>query len=59
MAEFAINNKTHLVIKMSPFIVNYERELRIEADIEKKEKVEKAAEFVEKIKKDKKRLVWH
>jgi len=40
-------------------MVNYERELRIEADIEKKEKVEKTAEFVEKIKKGKKRLVWH
>jgi len=59
MAEFAINNKIHLVTKMSPFMMNYERELRIEADIEKKEKIEKAAEFVEKIKKGKKRLVWH
>ena len=41
MAEFAINNKTHLVIKMSPFIVNYDRELRMGADIRKKRKIEK------------------
>ena len=33
------------------FITNYERELRIEADIRKKEKVEKVIEFVEKMKK--------
>ena len=35
---------------MSPFIANYSRELRIEADIEKKEKVEKTIEFVERMK---------
>jgi len=34
---------------MSPFMINYSRELRIEA--ERKEKVEKATKFVEKIKK--------
>jgi len=33
------------------FITNYERELRIEADIRKKEKVKKVIEFVEKMKK--------
>ena len=32
-------------------MANYERELRIEADIRKKKKVEKATEFIERIKK--------
>jgi len=36
---------------MSPFIVNYGKELRIKVDIRKKEKVEKAIKFVERIKK--------
>jgi len=36
---------------MSSFIANYGRELRIEADIKKKEKVEKTIEFVERMKK--------
>jgi len=50
-AEFAVNNKTHSVTKVSLFMVNYGRELRIGADIRKKEKVEKVTEFVERIKK--------
>jgi len=50
-AEFVINNKVHSAMKVSPFIANYRRELRIEADIRKKEKVEKAMELVERIKK--------
>jgi len=33
-----------------PFIANYSRKLRMEADIRRKEKVEKAAEFVERMK---------
>ncbi len=36
--------------KVSPFIANYRRELRMGVDI-KKRKIEKATEFVEKIKK--------
>ena len=40
-AEFAINNKVHLATKISPFMVNYGRELRIGADIRKKGKVKK------------------
>jgi len=36
---------------VSPFIVNYGRELRIGVNIRKKEKVEKAMEFVERMKK--------
>jgi len=38
-------------MKVSPFLANYRRELRIEADIRKKGKVEKTTEFVERIKK--------
>jgi len=36
---------------ISLFIVNYGRELRMGADIRKKGKVEKATEFVERMKK--------
>jgi len=50
-AEFAVNNKTHTATKVSPFMANYGRELRIGGDIRKKEKVESATEFVEKMKK--------
>ena len=51
MAEFAINNKVHSVTKISPFMANYRRELRIRANIRKKVKVKKATEFVERMKK--------
>jgi len=51
MAEFAVNNKTYLATKVSLFIVNYNRELRIKANIRRKEKVEKATEFAERMKK--------
>ena len=50
-AEFAVNNKIHTVTKALPFMVNYERELRIGGDIRKKRKVESAIEFVERMKK--------
>jgi len=50
-AEFAINNKAHTATKMSSFMANYGRELRIEGDIRKKGKVESAMEFVERMKK--------
>ena len=46
-----MNNKTHSVTKVSPFIANYERELRIEANIRRKSKVEKMMEFAERMKK--------
>ena len=49
--KFAVNNKVHSVIKISPFIENYSRELRMEADIRRKEKIEKATEFVERMRK--------
>ena len=50
-AEFTINNKMHSTTKMSPFIANYKRELRMGANIKRKRKVEKIMEFAEKIKK--------
>jgi len=50
-AEFAVNNKTHTATKMSPFMANYGRELRMGGDIRKKGKVESATEFVERMKK--------
>jgi len=49
--EFAINNKTNLPTKVSPFIANYSRELRIGINIRKKVKMKKATEFAERIKK--------
>jgi len=48
LAEFVVNN---LVTKVSPFMANYSRELRIRADIRRKRKIEKAMEFTEIIKK--------
>ena len=49
--EFVVNNKVHIATKISPFIANYGRELRMGEDIRKKEKVESATEFVERMKK--------
>ena len=40
-----------MVTKVLPFITNYGRELRMEEDIRKKEKVKKVTEFVERMKK--------
>jgi len=51
IAEFTINNKTYSATKISLFMVNYDRKLRMEADIRRKGKIEKVMEFVEKIKK--------
>jgi len=50
LAEFAVNNKVHSATKISPFIVNYGRELRMEANIRRKRKVEKTTEFVKRMK---------
>ena len=46
-----MNNKIHTATKVSPFIANYGRELRMERDIRKKGKVESVTEFVERMKK--------
>ena len=37
MAEFVVNNKAYSATKMSLFIVNYNRELRMGVDIRRKE----------------------
>jgi len=49
-AEFAVNNKIYMATNVLPFRVNYGRELRMKDDIRRKGKVEKAMEFVERIK---------
>ena len=46
-----INNKTDLIAKISLFIINYKRELRMEIDIRRKGKMEKIIEFAERMKK--------
>ena len=46
-----MNNKIHTVTKISLFMENYERELRIGGDIRKNEKVEKTMKFMERMKK--------
>ena len=55
ITEFVVNNKIYLVTKMSLFMANYIRELRMETDTRRKEKVEKAIKFVERMKKFKKK----
>ena len=50
-AEFTVNNKVHTATKVLPFMANYGRELRMGDDIRKRGKVEKAIEFVERMKK--------
>ena len=50
-AKFTVNNKIHTATKVSPFMANYGRELRMGGDIRKKGKVESVTEFVERMKK--------
>jgi len=51
VAEFAVNNKVHTATKVSLFMANYRKELRMGGDIRRKGKVESATEFVERMKK--------
>jgi len=51
LAEFAINNKVYLITKVSLFMANYSRELRMKVDLRRKEKMEKAIEFAERMRK--------
>jgi len=51
IVEFAVNNKIHVTTKILSFMANYRRELKMEADIRRKRKAEKATKFVEKMKK--------
>ena len=46
-----MNNKVHTATKVSLFMANYGKELRMERDIRKKGKVEKTMEFAERMKK--------
>ena len=46
-----MNNKVHTITKVSPFIANYRRELRMRGDIRRREKLENIMEFVERMKK--------
>jgi len=49
--EFAINIKVHSATKISPFIVNYRRDLKMGIDIRTKRKMEKVTKFAERMKK--------
>ena len=46
-----MNNKVHTITKVSPFIANYGRELRMKGDIRRRGKLENITEFVERMKK--------
>jgi len=46
-----VNNKVHSASKVSLFMANYRRELRMRMDIRRKGKVEKVIEFVERMRK--------
>ena len=48
IVEFTVKNKIHLATKLSLFMVNYGRKLRMEVDIRRKRKVEKAIKFAKK-----------
>ena len=51
LAEFAVNNKIYSATKVFLFITNYGRELRMGADIRRKDKVKKVTEFVKRMRK--------
>jgi len=38
LAKFVVNNKVYSAIKVSSFTANYDRKLRMEVDIKRKEK---------------------
>ena len=57
IVEFAVNNKTYSTTKISSFMANYGRELRIGVDIRRKEKIEKAMEFAKRMKKVQEKVV--
>jgi len=50
MAEFTVNNKVHTATKVSPFMANYRKEMRMGGDIRRKGKVESVTEFIERMK---------
>ena len=50
IAEFTFNNKMYIATKLSPFNINYRRELRMNFQIRKKKKHVKVEEFVKETK---------
>jgi len=46
-----MNNEVHTAMNVLPFMANYGRDSKMGEDIRKKGKVEKATEFVERMKK--------
>ena len=46
-----MNNKAHSTTKVSLFMANYGREMRMGVDLRRKEKMEKATEFAERMRK--------
>ena len=46
-----MNNKEHSTTKVSPFMANYSKEMRMEVDLRRKGKMEKTMEFAERIRK--------
>ena len=46
-----MNNKVYSAIKVSLFMANYKRELRMKVDIRRKEKVEKTIKFAKRMRK--------
>jgi len=51
MAEFAYNNKIHMITKVSPFKANYSQDPRIGFERRRKGKYEVAGKFIDKMKK--------
>ena len=51
LAEFVVNNKVYSTTKISLFMANYNRKLRVEVNVRRKGKIEKTVEFAERIKK--------
>ena len=50
-AEFAVNNKIYSTTKVSLFMANYGREIKMGVDLRRKGKMKKAMKFVEKMRK--------
>jgi len=48
--EFVVNNKTYLTTKIFLLMANYERVLKIRADIRRKRNIEKTIEFTKRMK---------
>ena len=51
LVKFVINNKVHSTTKVFPFMANYGKQLKIGIDLRRKEKMEKAIEFTERMRK--------